>query len=349
VPDEAGLRGAAEWLGALYGRIPARYLGQLADKSALVLRMARRHVPQLADELEGPDSPLSAIEEAARFMPPPLVESPTLAALRKTIAELDLPSETPIGADAAWHDNRRRLQQLILEDNPHRFLTWPVIVNSMFMSDEAVAAAEMAALEARADYAARWLPALHEDALGAPARTAVLEGASTNLIHHAYNLLQFERHTGTTVSQLSTILEFGGGYGSTARLARRLGFRGTYLIYDLPEFSALQRFYLGSLGFPIVEAARRGPGVHCVTSIDALESVLPDSGLDLFLATWSLSETPVAIRAAFVPFLRAARQRLIAYQESFGGVDNVAYFARLQLGGSDYAIGHLPGNRYLVA
>jgi hypothetical protein len=73
---------------------------------------------------------------------------------------------------------------------------------------------------------------------------AVLPGSSGTLIHHAYHLHRFETVTGRFLLELQEIIEFGGGYGSMARLLARLGYRGRYHIHDLPEFAALQRFYL---------------------------------------------------------------------------------------------------------
>jgi hypothetical protein len=159
-------------------------------------------------------------------------------------------------------------------------------------------------------------------------------------------LLQLELHAGVRLEHLSSILEFGGGYGSTARLAFRLGFRGNYVIYDLPEFSALQRFYLHTLGFPV------GSAIQCVTSLHDLRNLLANPCL--FLATWSFSETPIGFRGDFLPFLLSARHLLLGYQDAFGEADNLGYFAGLsrQLPGKiicDYPIAHLPKNRYFVA
>ena len=169
VPDETHLRRAAAWLHMLFTHRPpqveAHSLAAVLDeKSNLVHRLAHRHVPALGAELDLPDSPLYPIDAAARFLPPPsATPSPHLTALRQTVAALDLSVVPPSGADTAWHDNRRRLQQLILHDNPHRFLTWPVIINSMFMNDPAVAAPELATLQSQPDYATRWDAALRED------------------------------------------------------------------------------------------------------------------------------------------------------------------------------------------
>jgi hypothetical protein len=353
-PDESHLRAAAAWLGrvfAYHGLHPrfdeyslARVLG---EKCAMLVRMAHRHVPALGSELEGDDSPLRPIEAAARFIPPVRpATSRHLARLRREVAAIELRDSPPAGADVDWHDNRRRLRDLVLQDTPARFLTWPVLINTMFMDDSSTAAPELRALQARPDYAIRWLPALREDALGAPARTPLLSASSNNLIHHAYNLLQLELSAEKPVERLSSIVEFGGGYGSCARLAFRLGFRGRYVIFDLPEFSALQRYYLGTLGFPVDSA------IQCVSTVDELRTRLREP--DLFLATWSFSETPLALREELLPIVQSARFLLLAYQHIFGARDNLRYFAELagKLVGKavhDYAIPHLPGNRYFIA
>ena len=57
------------------------------------------------------------------------------------------------------------------------------------------------------------------------------------------------------LSSSGVIVEFGGGYGSMCRLLHKLGFSGQYFIYDLPEFVALQRYFLKSIGMPV----RDGP------------------------------------------------------------------------------------------
>jgi len=64
-------------------------------------------------------------------------------------------------------------------------------------------------------------------------------------------MLVLERMTGHRISDFNFVFEFGGGYGSFARIAHSLGFRGQWIIHDLPELSALQRMYLGQRGVPI--------------------------------------------------------------------------------------------------
>jgi hypothetical protein len=123
---------------------------------------------------------------------------------------------------------------------------------------------------------------------------------------------------------------------------RRLGFAGKYVIFDLPEFSALQRFYLGGLGLDA--------STELLTSVDELMKVCPMP--ELFVATWSLSETPAGIREPFREIVIHAKFLLMAYQDEFGGADNGTWFEDLADArkGSSLVQGiqHLPGNSYPV-
>ena len=56
--------------------------------------------------------------------------------------------------------------------------------------------------------------------------------------------------TGATVTDFETILEFGAGTGEGADVAARLGFRGAYVLYDLPQMVLLQRYWLRLAGRP---------------------------------------------------------------------------------------------------
>src|SRR5256886_13473803 len=131
--------------------------------------------------------------------------------------------------------------------------------------------------------------------------------SSENLIHHAYHLARFEEQTHRRVDDLACVLEFGGGYGSMCRLFHNLGFRGRYLIFDLPAFSALQRFFLRSIrmfvGSP--DPLRdRSSGVALSSNVGDLHTLVAgwsDNGRALFPATWSISENPLSLPDAVLP------------------------------------------------
>jgi hypothetical protein len=226
----------------------------------------------------------------------------------------------------------------------------------MFFTNTPFIAPAFESLRASERWESRWKEALRESKVGLPLKFELYPESSGNLVHHAYHLSQFEAHSGRAIEELQTIVEFGGGYGSTCRLAHRLGFKGRYFIFDLTEFSALQRFYLKLNGINALDESHRGQaqeGVVCLSTLNELSSLLRDKPIDLFIANWSLSETPLELRGQFLPLVSGARSFLIGYQDRFGEVDNRQFFADWKISQplvswTDVRIEHLPANNYLI-
>jgi hypothetical protein len=111
-----------------------------------------------------------------------------------------------------------------------------------------------------------------------------------------------------------------------------LGFTGKYLIFDLPYLSALQQFYLRSLGIPVhsVESFKSAKsGVLCISELEQLAKVLsrnPAANHSLFIATWSISEAPIYVRESVLSLASQFYSYLIAYQAQFGEVNNIHFF-----------------------
>lgn len=192
----------------------------------------------------------------------------------------DLP---PAPGDDFWDQKRREIRQRMLAEGPENFLTWSCIIATMFVADAPYVSAE-------ADYLRhhtwrRWLNAISEDArIGNPQLLPGYEEPVTsgNMIHQAYHLARWEAHAKVHVPELKEIVEFGGGYGALALIARRAGFTGEYAIYDVPELRYLQAWYLG-------QARQVGIAFReWVPPSDSTDRVRSD----LFIALWSLSETP---------------------------------------------------------
>jgi len=143
------------------------------------------------------------------------------------------------------------------------------------------------------------------------------------------------------------IFEFGGGYGSMARLFQNLGFKGEYIIYDIPEFSSLQTLYLENIGFKVSNNIGKR-GISCISDMNKI----PDfKGKVLFVGTWSLSEAPVDLRDEIHHKVNA-NSYLLAYQSSFDGVNNKEYFNKMKneynkLKWDEFKIKHIPNNYYL--
>jgi len=129
------------------------------------------------------------------------------------------------------------------------------------------------------------------------------------------------------------------------------------LIFDFPEFAALQHFYLDGVGMNHggLEEWNRGDCFQCsVSSWEDLDRALQRVNLKrtLFLATWSLSEAPFPIREPMLQKTRGAGSILMAYQSHFEDLVNHEYFLEYQKKNPEYqwynlSIEHIPGHYYL--
>ncbi|HEY1891591.1 MAG TPA: hypothetical protein VGG63_14355 [Steroidobacteraceae bacterium] len=199
--------------------------------------------------------------------------------------------------------------------------------------------------------------ALSESPVGRPLVNPYYPLSSPLLVQHGYHLLRLLEATDLDLAKLRVVVDFGAGYGSFFRLLRNLGYRERYLIWDLPVMCALQRFYLRNV-FPT------GPGGQPPGNLEWLDSGEPAAAAvvgrncaahqaSLFIATWSLSETPLAVRERIAPLLAGFSHILCAYQRSFGQHDNVQYFQSLEKSLPGFAWQHAEcpiyrGNFYLI-
>jgi hypothetical protein len=282
------------------------------------------------------------------------------AELRATFRRLPtLDTTDALPTQAAWSDHMNRLKMLALHQDPRNFLRWDVVTRTMFVVFASYVSKELKHLQRLPDWKSRWRKAIRESPAGHPIPYILYPASSCNLIHHAYHVAQFEDKADTRVQDLDHVLEFGGGYGGMCRLFYNLGFHGRYIILDLPGFSALQLYFLKSLGLPVRSTDERPEtesGIVCLSDLRQLGDLLPRKmgpGKSLFLATWSVSEAPISVRNEVLPLLSEFRSFLIAYQDRFGEVDNVEFFDRWKASLKDvswrtWGIEHSPGNYYLV-
>ena len=245
-----------------------------------------------------------------------------VAQLRSDIQRLPVLPESDSPAEANWLAYRRRFRQDVRTRDPRRFLRWPVM-HPMYKRDAPYLGAWFAYLRARPDWPSRWRLALRESAVGDPRPFVEDWSTSGNLVSQAYHACRFEDVTGVRLSDADVILEFGGGYGALCRLLFALGFRGSYAIYDFPEFTALQRFYLRAHGLG---------SVVTLSTLDELDRWLGGSrsGRAAMVALWSLSETPLSLREAVITRMTAFSDFAFGYQPRFGEIDNAAWFGALR-------------------
>jgi hypothetical protein len=237
----------------------------------------------------------------------------------------------------------------LLADDPRAFLRWGPIRETMLVPNLPYVEEELRALRASAAWASTWSGILEEDPTGCPPPYPRHPPSSANLIHHAFHVQRLRDVTGRSLEEFAQIVEFGGGYGSFARLAFRLGFTGDYHVHDFPEFAALQRYYVRS----VMAARDEDPPAGFTSSSDPADTPLPEPDGGLFVALWSLSETPLGERQPWIEAIGGASAALLAYQHEFEGADNRAWFATLQTSAPDLEwefsdIAHLPGNSYAI-
>ena len=117
----------------------------------------------------------------------------------------------------------------------------------------------------------------------------------------AHHILTYEAMTGKDITAYDQIVDFGSGIGETARMILDMGFKGDYLLYDLPETARISTFYLSKYD-----------NVKAIENFDQI----PQRKKTLFIATWSLSEVPYSYRNQILSYLRENTDFLIIFQKS---------------------------------
>ena len=249
------------------------------------------------------------------------------------------------------------LKHLVEYDDIRKFLQWDVIRKTMFVNNPWYIQKEFINLKKSSNWK-QIKPAIKESRIGKPTLSIFYPKSSGNLIHQAFHIAQLEERSNTNISELDSVLEFGGGYGCMCKYFYNRGFTGKYIIYDLPAFSAIQRYYLKANNLPITSLTNTinsGKGIVCISELKEFHTIHDQINKEhnsLFIATWSLSETSLAIRNEILNKLDDFDYYLFAYQAQFGEMDNISYFrdwcAINNLLWENYEIEHLPNNYYLI-
>jgi hypothetical protein len=221
-----------------------------------------------------------------------------------------MPNLPPRADKHTWLRRRIEIRKDILRKDPEEFLGWSTVQECMFVGNAPYTDYEFYFLTKGKDRD-RWIEAITDPGFGDPELYG--EETTGNLIHQAFMIKLFEVGSGIRVSDLRSIVEFGGGYGAMVHVARQLGFIGEYVIYDLPEFSALQEYYLSNIG---------------IDGVKFSHGKKPTGPFDLMIALWSLSEAPTKGRNKFVNKTNPGSV-LGSYVPHWDGVNNWRWFTRL--------------------
>lgn len=235
-----------------------------------------------------------------------------------------------------WDRDRQSLRSYMLKKDPRNFIRWQPVIENMYSNIN----------KCELDYLInndwdKWSKAIKETWVGNPPKYKHYKDSGSGMINMAYSLAQLVEHYKLDLRKFDKIVEFGGGYGCMAKLIHNLGFKGEYTIFDMPEVLALQKYYLNSNNL--------NTGFKFVEKTEEL------SEPDIFIATWSLSESPISVRDEFLDKIGNPKYVLIGYQGNYESIDNVAYFNKYKEKRPDYVwidhkIAHLGKyeNRYLI-
>jgi hypothetical protein len=251
-------------------------------------------------------------------------------AFRKAL--LEIVSDTHGDVHNIWKTHAQNLASHALNDPLDEMLTWSTLTATMIQGECKLIRDEYEALP---EYIRE---RCYDSGFG---KAPLLDGTMLNAtyVHMAYHLFNWQNATDISLSRFKNIVEFGGGFGAMAVMVRRLGFKGKYTIYDIPQFSLVQRFFLDRIG---------NPGV--TIPITEWRENITDKP-DMLIASYSLSETKRELREEFFDTIDPTCA-LIAHQDAWEREDMNAYFEQFTKDRPQYnwhsPEAMMPGHHYRI-
>jgi hypothetical protein len=168
---------------------------------------------------------------------------------------------------------------------------------------------------------------LKEDNIGNPVRYFLYPQSSGNRIREVFHLIEFEKFIRISLTQIDEVFEFGGGYGNMARIFKKINNRITYTIFDTKEVNLIQFYYLCMLNYKTNWNVIKKNQINLLNKIEQIS--IKKFKNKLFIANWSLSETPIDVRNKIIKKIYKFDYFLISFQKYFENIDNYYYFKKL--------------------
>jgi hypothetical protein len=166
---------------------------------------------------------------------------------------------------------------------------------------------------------------IEEDNVGNPVRYFLYPKSSGNRINHIYHLSVLTKEFNINLKKLNNVFEFGGGYGCMARIFSKINKRTVFTCFDTNIVNLLQYYYLKQNNLDVGFSKKNK--FHLISNIKKINTRYSNS---LFIANWSLSETPINFRKKFIKSIKNSKLILISFQENFENIDNLKYFKNLK-------------------
>lgn len=197
---------------------------------------------------------------------------------------------------AAWARFMANAEKRMLPYPKYDFLSNPVVLYTMFATaGGAWMREQIKFIESRIEKE-EIKRLLVEDSFGEP---LILSGkylTSHSSVQHLYSIERYLFKTGRSMDEISSAVEWGGGYGNMAKMFfRKKKEVFKYVIIDIPLFSMIQWLYLCvTIGADKVNLLKKPEdGV-----VDGKVNIVPlcfvdniTGQFDLFVSTWALSES----------------------------------------------------------
>tara|TARA_B100000965_G_C19577808_1_gene752125 strand:+ start:641 stop:1591 length:951 start_codon:yes stop_codon:yes gene_type:complete len=220
----------------------------------------------------------------------------------------------------------QRIRNMLLKGNIRKFIRYDVVLNSLFVQNRFYLIKEY-------KYVLKNLKNkknINEDKIGSPIPFFLNFDTSGNRVHHLYHILKFSSFFGNKdLKNIDIIFDWGGGYGSMCHLFYRLGFKGTYIIYDFDELYFLQLYYLKSLGHKVNFGNKiKKNHINLINNKNSIKKYLLNNKIKnkLFVSCWAMSETEKSLRTQFDYVFKLFDNILLGFQEKYFGINNFRYF-----------------------
>ena len=168
-----------------------------------------------------------------------------------------------------------------------------------------------------------------EDHIGNPIRYFLYPLSSGNRINHVFHLSILSKEFGINLKEINKIFEFGGGYGCMARIFSKINKSVKYYCFDTFHVNLLQYYYLNHNNLNVGFDERKN-NFLLKSDLKSIKSYHKKNLDYLFIANWSLSETPLKFRKNFEGLIKKSKYILICFQEKFEDTDNLKYFKILK-------------------
>ena len=174
---------------------------------------------------------------------------------------------------------------------------------------------------------------LIEDTIGNPVPFFLYKKTSGNRIRcvfHLKKILDFCKNN-KMKNDFDLVVEVGGGYGCFARIYKLMRPKTKFILFDTPEVSMLQSYYLRSLNYEIgINKFSKNISIYYdYKKLEVLLKKLKRKKI-LFISTWALSEMPKNLRKNILKNINLYSAYVVAFQNTFEDINNFFFFKGIQ-------------------